>query len=100
MLKRCSRNILSVPGRASALFAAVSYAYDLEGVDKERLEKQLKTNINIITPPANLEMALKEIEYLYNYRNNRNSYVYILNEYKRDALARMSHRRKKEGHNG
>lgn len=100
MLKRCSRYILSVPGRASALFTAVAYAYDLEGIDKERLEKQLKTNINIITPPANLEMALKEVEYLYNYRNNRSSYVYILNEYKRDLVARMSRKKKKEEHNG
>ena len=88
MLKRCARQILGTEGRASALFAAVSFAYDCPGVNKARLEKQIQTNIGIITPPANMEMAIREVEYLYNYRNSKDNYVYIGTEYKKHARER------------
>lgn len=88
MLKRCARYILGTEGRASALFTAVSFAYDCPGVNKTRLEKQIKTNISIITPPANIDMAIKEVEYLYNYRGGKGNYVYIATEYKKHANER------------
>lgn len=88
MLKRCARYILGTEGRASALFTAVSFAYDCPGVNKTRLEKQIKTNISIITPPANIDMAIKEVEYLYNYRGGKSNYVYIATEYKKHANER------------
>lgn len=89
MLKRCAKALLSVPGRASALFTATAFAYDCPGVNKVRLEKQIQTNVGIITPPANLDMAVKEIEYLYNYRGRQDNYVYIYTEYKKQAKERM-----------
>lgn len=96
MLKRIQRQVLAIPGRASAMFMAISCAYDCEGVDVDRLEKQIQMYFNMVTPPANQDMALQEVEKVYNYRNNRGRYAYIYEEYKRKALEKMSRKRKGE----
>lgn len=92
-ISRVFEFIVRVPGRPSALVTAVSFAYDCPGVDHQKLEKQLRTNSSIIIPPANLDMAIRQIEYLYNYRSLRSEYVYIYNTYEKTKKQRIAHRR-------
>lgn len=99
LLRSCKREILSVPGRASALFLAAAHAYDCEDVDTTRLQKQIQTYASLITPPANMDMALQEIEKVYNYRNNKGKYAYIYEDYKRKAMQKMVHKGKKVKNN-
>lgn len=89
-LSDCAPYILRVPGRASSMFLAVAFAYDLDAIDKARLKSQIKRWIGIVVPPANIEMAVKEIENLYNYRGSRGEYVYIYTEWKKAAFNRMT----------
>ena len=87
--------IKGVKGRSSAIYAAISFCYNLDIVNKGRLKKQIKTRIANITPPVDLEMALKEIEYIYNYKINQKDYVDIFTEYKkiqREKLLESSRR--------
>lgn len=95
-LSDLSIHILGVPGRPTALFSSIAFAFDCPGIDKERLSRQIKNYIGIITPPANLDMALKEVERIYNYRNLRGDYIYIYTEYKKQASQRIAHGMKKE----
>lgn len=88
-LSSCSAAILNAPGRPSALFAAVAFTYDCPGIDRKKLQKQIQNNMSIITPPANNEMAFKELEYLYNYRMPKDKYVYIYNEYRKQSAERQ-----------
>lgn len=87
-LDGCAKELLSLPGRSSALLTAVSFAYDCPGVDQKRLFRQIKTYSNIMIPPANFDMALRQIEELYNYRGSKENYVYIYTEYKKHAYDR------------
>lgn len=91
-LNECAPYILRVPGRPSALFFAITFAYNCPGIDKQKLRNQIKTNISIVTPPANTDMAFEEVEKLYNYRCPRDKYVFIHTEYKRRANDRMAHK--------
>lgn len=90
-LNDLSKYVLAVKGRAIALFTAIAFAYECKGVSKARLAKQVKNYIGIITPPATIDMALNEIEKLYNYRIPKESYIYIATEYKKQAADRMAH---------
>lgn len=89
-LRECAPQILSVPGRASSMFLATAFAYDLPAIDRNRLQSQIKRWIGIVVPPANIEMAVKELENLYNYRGSREDYVYIYTEWKKAAFNRMT----------
>lgn len=95
-LKGIVQYVLSTSSRPSAIINAIAFAYDCPGVNKARLARQIKNYISMTTPAANLDMALKEVEKLYNYRNPRGEYVYIYTEYKKRALDRISHGMKGE----
>lgn len=79
----------SAKGRLSAYVFAVAFCYDLDNVNKKRLKKQIKEHLGIMTPPANIEMAMEGIEKVYNYKILASDYVYIANEYQKYAKQRM-----------
>lgn len=75
----------AVKGRLTALLQAVSFCYNCDLINKSRLKKQLKTRLNLIQPPVDIDMALNGIELVYNYKINKGDYVYIYTEYKKYA---------------
>lgn len=81
----------STKGRKSALIATISFCYDNEKVDNDRLKTQIENRIATMIPPANIDMALQELEKIYNYRLTGNNYVYITTEYKKHAQENMTH---------
>ena len=92
-MEECAKYVLRIPGRASSILAALSFAYDCPGVNPSLLMKRVKNDIGIVTPPANFEMALKEVEKLYNFRRPNSSYIYIYTEYRKQATKNMSHKK-------
>lgn len=84
----CADTVLKAPGRPSALFTAIAFTYDLPGVDKKRLQRNILNHIGMITPPANSEMAIKAVELLYNYHAPRKQYVNIFNIYSEQSRLR------------
>lgn len=81
--------IKAVKGRTTAIYQAVSFCYDEETINNTRLKKQIKNKIETITPPANMDMALKEIDYIYNYGIRREDVVDIIALYKKHAREQM-----------
>lgn len=80
-LKTLEPYIRKAKGRSIAIYQAVLFCYECPLVDNERLVRQIKSKIETIIPPANLEYALKEIEKLYNYKIAKDKYVFVFTEY-------------------
>lgn len=88
-LEEVSPYLKSVGGQAGSLILIASFCYDNENVNNSRLKKQIKTRWNTMTPPANREMALTEMEKIYNYHIGKENYVDITAEYKKFAREQM-----------
>lgn len=73
----------NIKGRRTQMCWAILFAYDLSGIDKERLSKVIKENCNSINPPVDVESAIKEIERIYNYKIRKENIVYLLTEWKK-----------------
>lgn len=86
--KKVNPYIKKIGGKTSQLFNAIGFCYDFDKVDNERLFDVIKKRIGSITPPANLEWALRGIEEIYNW-HNKASYVYILTEYKQQVAEKI-----------
>lgn len=95
-LEKCSTAVASIEGRTSSIYGAIAFAYGMPEVDNDRLLKQIREQAGIVIPPANLDMALKEIERIYNYNIRRKNIVYIYTEYKKQATARMLHQKEEK----
>lgn len=76
--------IKEVGGRVDVLGRAIIYACQVEGVEKERLKAAVKMNCHSMTPAANLEVALKELERIYN-QNKKKNRIYLWTEYQKDV---------------
>lgn len=83
--------IKAVKGRQTGVWAALSFCYDHPDIDNSRLKKQVKEKIATIIPPANLEIAVKEIERIYNYKIGKERYRYIYTEYQKYSKEKQAY---------
>lgn len=81
--------VKSVKGRTSSLYQAIAFCYDNEGVNNQRLKKQIKTKLNLIDAPVNTEIAFREIERIYNRGIRTGDYIEIFAQYKRHAREQL-----------
>ncbi len=72
-----------IGGRKTVMFDALTFAYHLPNIDKDRLFQSIKKNCHSMTPPASTEIALAEIERVYNRKLNYANRIYIATEYKK-----------------
>lgn len=70
-----------IQGAVENLWEAISYAYEMETIDNDRLKKQVLENISVLTPVGNLEASLNGLDKVYNKARKRNNKVYLLVEY-------------------
>lgn len=88
--KKVEPYLKSIRGKTSQLYNAIGFCYDLPEVDNVRLYKTIKERIKTITPPANLEWALKGLEEIYNWHVKKSEQVYIFTEYKKQVATPKS----------
>lgn len=69
-----------ISGRALEFQKAVAFAYNCNGVDKERLKSSIEKNINIVKPMASFEGALNELTTIYN-RRARSDFMFFTSEW-------------------
>lgn len=81
--KKCEPYLNTIHGKLTQLYNAIGFCYDLPEVDNDRLLEVIKTRVQTITPPANMEWALKGLEEIYNRQLRAENKVYIFTEYKK-----------------
>lgn len=72
-----------IGGRKTVVLDALSFAYHLPSIDKERLFQVIKRNCYSMIPPASKEVALAEIERVYNKQLGFDNRVYLVTEHKK-----------------
>lgn len=75
--------IKQIKGRKTQLCQAIIFCYRLKNVDMDRLAKKIAENCNSINPPADMEMALSELERIYNYKIRQENQLYFVTEWKK-----------------
>lgn len=88
--KKCAPYMANIKGRTSQLYNAIGFAFDLDEIDNERLLEVIKTRLKTITPPANLEWALRELEDIYNWHASAEQKVYLFTEYQKTVATPKS----------
>lgn len=74
--------IKQVKGRVDVLGRAIIFACQLEEIDTKRLANMVKAYCHSMTPAANVEIAIKELERIYNL-NKKKDRVYLWTEYQK-----------------
>lgn len=82
--KKCEPYVKAIKGRSNLIYVAIAYCYENENVDNAKLLNCIKNRLKTITPPPNLEWALKGLEEIYNW-HSKSEYCYIENDYKKYA---------------
>lgn len=59
-----------IKGRRDYFNIALTFCFNHEGVDNEELYRKLKKKCNQLASMKNIEQAISEIDYIYNYRKN------------------------------
>lgn len=72
-----------VEGRLDYLECAILYAYSVDEINTDKLANNFRKYAHLVNPIASLEMAIDELERIYNYRNRDK--VYLKTEYLKDA---------------
>lgn len=72
--------ITSVIGSVQFLLQSLIFAYDMEGVDRERLFGKVSTYAKLMTPYTNLNECMQSIEEIYN--KNAKKYIYIYTQFR------------------
>lgn len=80
-------------GRIGLLECALCFALQFDGVDTKRLLTKFEKYYGSIQPITNIEMALDEIERIYNYNSPKVSRCFIATEYKKADGGKANRRR-------
>lgn len=75
--------INQVGGRRASFIDALMEAYDMEGVDRDRLFNTINRNCWSMSPSSNKEESLKEIERVYNKQLGNSNKIYMVTEWKK-----------------
>jgi len=71
-------------GRKTVFLNSLMWVYNMKEVDKDRLYEVIRKNCHSMTPASNTEMALSEIERVYNRQLGKNNRVYLVTEWKKN----------------
>jgi hypothetical protein len=73
-----------IGGRKVVFLNSLMFVYGMKGVDKDRLFNVIKKNCHSITPAVNTEMALSELERVYNRQLGASARIYPVTEWKKN----------------
>lgn len=82
-LKNLEYYIQKIKGRKTQLCQAIIFCYWLDGIDRDRLARRIAETYNSINPPTDMERALEELEFIYNYKIGKFNRVFIVTEWRK-----------------
>lgn len=89
-LNRFIPSIKYLKGKTTNFFQALVFIYQIEGVDKERLVKQVNDNVLTMIAWHDTNTAIQSIEEIYNKQLGLKTRVYIFSEYRKALQEKQS----------